>query len=268
LNTTQLNRRRFLLQSCAALSTTLIWKAGTNTHVAAQTLENFEGKKPDSEGKKPDSEVKKPDEFLKYISVSPTNGLKPAGLIVCLHGYGANAQKLVSLAKSLDLPDYQFLFPDAPLAYRPQAGRKMWYDLNRKDFRGLASSRQLLRDWLKSLKDATGVPLSRTVLSGFSQGAAMALDVGLTLPIAEVVSLSGYLHSNPRPSSKKLLPPVLMIQGKKDEVVTLDEAHSARDTLKAVGVPVNYQEFDMGHEIRKEAVTEMRNFVVNVIESR
>ena len=59
-----------------------------------------------------------------------------------------------------------------------------------------------------------------------------------------------------------------MVQGKKDEIVTLDEAHSARDALKALGVPVNYQEFDMGHEIRKEAVTEMRNFVVNVIESR
>jgi len=254
LNTKQLNRRRFLLQGCAALSTTLIWKAGTNTSALAQTSAN--------------SEVRKPDEFLKYISVPPASGLEPAGLIVCLHGYGANAQKLVSLAKSLDLPDYQFLFPDAPFPYRSQPGRKMWYDLNRKDFKGLPLSRQLLRDWLKSLKGVTGVPLSRTVLSGFSQGAAMALDVGLTLPMAELVSLSGYLHSHPRPNVKKVLPPVLMVQGKKDEIVTLDEAHSARDALKALGVPVNYQEFDMGHEIRKEAVTEMRSFVVNVIESR
>ncbi|HAA33061.1 MAG TPA: serine esterase, partial [Cyanobacteria bacterium UBA8553] len=63
--------------------------------------------------------------------------------------------------------------------------------------------------WLKSLQDTTGIPLESTILSGFSQGAAMALDVGLMLPLAGLVSLSGYLPSKPKLTARKSFPPVL-----------------------------------------------------------
>ena len=96
----------------------------------------------------------------------------------------------------------------------------MWYDLETEDYVGLAESRQMLTDWLESLESSTGVPLSRTILSGFSQGGTMILDVGVKLPVAGLVSMSGYLHAPPKPVGDRL-PPLLMMHGRQDPVVPL-----------------------------------------------
>ena len=131
---------------------------------------------------------------LQFLSIPPGNGQAPSHLMVCLHGWGANMQDLVPLASVLNLPNYQFLFPDAPFPHPHVPEGKMWYDLENWNSQQLTEARQLLIDWLKSLENSTKVPLSQTILMGFSQGGAMTLDVGLTLPLARLVSLSGFLH--------------------------------------------------------------------------
>lgn len=206
-------------------------------------------------GKKPNS--------LQFISVPPKNGGMPAGVIVCLHGSGSKPQTLVSLARSLDLPDYHYLFPEAPYPDPTVPGGKMWYDLKSQNSKGLAQSHQLLTDWLKSLEKITGIPLASTILSGFSQGGAMALDVGLTLPLAGLVSLSGYLPSKPT-AVKESMPPVLMVQGTQDHIVTSSEAQDTRDSLTALGVTVKYVELGIGHEIKPAVLAQMRSFVVGL----
>ena len=74
---------------------------------------------------------------LKAIAVPPSEGKEPVGLIVTLHGWGANAQDLASLVPFLNLPDFQFMFPDAPFPHpysstgrQPQeaAYRRGWPD--------------------------------------------------------------------------------------------------------------------------------------------
>jgi len=185
-------------------------------------------------------------------------------LIVALHGWGANAQNLASVVPLLNLPDYQFMFPDAPFPHPYGFGGKMWYDLSDQKAQGLPESRKLLTDWLHSLESSTGVPLSRTILSGFSQGAAMTLDIGLSLPLAGLVALSGYLHPVSEPGSGRF-PPVLIVHGRQDSVVPVSAAQKARDSLVALGVAVQYQEFNMGHEIRPEVLAVIRNFVLEVM---
>lgn len=142
---------------------------------------------------------------------------------------------------------------------------KAWYNLERQDYNGLAESRQILTDWLKSLESTTGVPLSRTILCGFSQGAAMTMDVGLTLPLAGLICLSGYLHPNPQLVAGKISTPVLIIHGRQDYMVPLRAAHQTRDTLTALGLPVQYHEFEMGHEIVPAAIFLMRSFIVDTV---
>ena len=199
---------------------------------------------------------------LKAITVPASEGKETAGLIVTLHGWGANAQDLASLVPFLNLPDFQFMFPDAPFPHPYSSTGKMWYDLSNQQHQGYQESRQMLTDWLKSLESSTGVPLSRTVLSGFSQGAAMTLDVGLSLPLGGLIALSGYLHpTNPANGN---FPPVLIVHGRQDSVVPLKAAVSARDKLMALGVSVQYHEFDMAHEIRPEVFPLILNFVMGV----
>jgi phospholipase/carboxylesterase len=201
---------------------------------------------------------------LQSISILQTTDRTPAGLIVALHGWGANARDLTALTPAFNLPDYQFIFVDAPFPHPHVPGGKMWYDLQSNDAQGLLKSRQLLGELLLSLESSTGVPLSRTILGGFSQGGAMTLDAGLNLPLAGLICLSGYLHSS-RPLSEGVLPPILMVHGTRDTVVPLSAALRARDTLLAAGASVQYREFNMGHEIQPEVVGLMRSFVVETV---
>lgn len=240
-----LSRRQFLLLSGATtLSTTLLKPAQALSETA---LLNGLGS------------------GLQFISYPPSQGGMPAGIIVCLHGSGSKAQSLASMAPALHLPDFQFIFPNAPYPDPSVPGGKMWYDLKSPQHKGLTQSRQRLINWLKALSNSTGIPLESTILSGFSQGAAMALDVGLMLPLAGVVSLGGYLPTTPKPMSLAALPPVLMVQGRFDKIVTEAEAQEARASLEALGVKVKYREFDIGHELKPPCIAEMRNFVKDIL---
>lgn len=195
------------------------------------------------------------------------------GLLVLLHGWGANAQDVAALAGYLDLPDWQFIFPNGtfPFPYSPEG--RMWYDLpenysfsdqpSSQQLAQLQTSREKLTTWLMALEGATGIPPSRTVLAGFSQGGAMTLDVGLTLPLAALMILSGYAHGPV--ISATPIPPVLMVHGRLDQVVPLQAAHQARDLLLQQGASVQYHELNMGHEIQPAVLKLMQSFIEETV---
>ena len=203
---------------------------------------------------------------LDFIRVSPPTGQAPEALIVTLHGWGANAQDVASLIPHVNLPEYEFLLPNAPYPYPYGDMGRAWYDLRTEHkYNGLTQSKQLLIDWLQSLESHTGVPLSRTILSGFSQGGAMTLDVGLSLPLAGLVVMSGYLHPAVATLNQGNFPPTLIMHGTEDEVVPLQAAIKSRDVAKSLGVAVEYHEFAMGHEINLQMLEVLRTFIINTI---
>ncbi|MDJ0621131.1 MAG: alpha/beta hydrolase [Calothrix sp. MO_192.B10] len=201
---------------------------------------------------------------LQVIDIPPSTSETPTALIVCLHGWGANAEDVASLFPFFQLPNCQFIFPNAPFPHAASPVGRQWYDLQPENmYEGLIESRQILQDWLPSLESSTRVPLSRTILSGFSQGGAMTLDLGLKLPLAGLVSMSGYLHPGAlEQENSTSLPPTLIMHGKQDEVVPLTAAIQAKAALESLGVAVDYHEFDMGHEIRPQMLKLFQNFVV------
>ncbi|MCF2145039.1 alpha/beta hydrolase [Desmonostoc muscorum LEGE 12446] len=203
---------------------------------------------------------------LQFINIPTANSQPPAGLIVTLHGWGANAEDVASLLPFINLPNYQFVLPNAPFPYPYSPVGRAWYDLRVENmYEGLAEGRQLLIDLLQSLEGSTGVPLSRTILSGFSQGGAMTLDVGSKLPLAGLVVMSGYLHPDAVTAAKGTISPTVITHGRYDEVVPLQAAWKARETIESLGVAVEYHEFDTGHEIDPQTIEVLRNFVVNTI---
>ncbi|NEO86977.1 MAG: alpha/beta hydrolase [Spirulina sp. SIO3F2] len=198
---------------------------------------------------------------LNFINQPPANGKPPQHLLIALHGWGADQQDLTVLAPMLQLgEDYQFVFPNAPFDHPQVPGGRAWYALERSDPEGLETSHQLLRQLVLGLVAETQVPLSQTILLGFSQGGAMTLDVGNQLPLKALCCLSGYPHS-PLQITANTPPPVLLVHGRHDPVVPLSEAQRAKQELEALGSAVNYHELAMGHEIPTEAIALTRQFI-------
>lgn len=187
------------------------------------------------------------------------------GAIVALHGWGSNCEDLISLVPIVGLRDYQWICPEAPFDH-PMPGGKMWYDLQGLDAEGLAKSCELLSQFLENLPTLTGIPLDKTFLLGFSQGAAMTLDVGLVFPLAGLIALSGYLHISEEQLQEvagKPLPPILIAHGIQDTVVPISVARNTREMFERFGVTVEYEEYEMSHEIRPETCDRIQKFILD-----
>lgn len=190
---------------------------------------------------------------LDYCATNaPTHG------VVLLHGWGANAQDLVSLAPYLNLPQIKFLFPNAPHPHPYSADGRMWYDLETQAH--LTQTRIALKEWVRSLPDILHLPLHRIVLGGFSQGGAMALDVGHDLPLAGLLCLSGYLHPQIQflPTEAK---PILVIHGTQDPVVPIHAARLLQKQLTQAQWATECHELSMAHEISPQALELIRDFL-------
>ena len=56
----------------------------------------------------------------------------------------------------------------------------------------------------------------------------------------------------PRPEHQGL--PVLILHGTRDDRIEVEKARESREALRPYGVAMTYREFDMGHEIRPDAL--------------
>src|SRR6185295_9470004 len=131
---------------------------------------------------------------------------RPDAAVIWLHGLGDTGDGWSQVVPGLRLPAtmaVRFVFPHAPkipVAINNNYVMPAWYDIRdgnlneRADLPGVRRSQAQL-EALVAREKARGVPDSRIVLAGFSQGGAIALYTGLRHPerIAGIVALSTYL---------------------------------------------------------------------------
>jgi phospholipase/carboxylesterase len=145
----------------------------------------------------------------------------------------------------------------------PYGVGRQWYGLQPIDWSQLPAARELLRQRLSELDQS--VPLSRTVLLGFSQGGAMALDVGSSLPLAGIVACSGYPHEGWEPAGS--LPPVLLSHGQQDPVVPFAASEEVLRRLQASGAAAQLLDFPGGHTIDPSVLPSITSFVRQQLEN-
>ena len=177
-----------------------------------------------------------------------------------LHGWGADAHDLLDLGEMLVGPELSVVALQAPEAHPLGVGRQ-WYGLQPIDWSQLPAARAALRQRLELL--ASSVPLGRTVVLGFSQGGAMALDVASGLPVAGIVACSGYPHEGwlPQATAAQPLPPVLLSHGQQDPVVPFAASEEARKRLISGGGSAQLLPFEGGHTIDPAVLPSIANFV-------
>jgi phospholipase/carboxylesterase len=169
----------------------------------------------------------------------------------------------------------RFVFPNAPV--RPvtlNGGMRMraWYDIRaidmsaREDEEGIQQSR-LAIEALMEREVARGIPVSRLLLAGFSQGAALALYTGLRYPhaLAGLVCLSGYLALPARlrleASAANRSTPIFMGHGEVDQVVPVALARRSAAELRDLGYAVTFRTYLMPHSVVDEELRDIRAFL-------
>jgi phospholipase/carboxylesterase len=135
----------------------------------------------------------------------------------------------------------------------------MWYDLGSGE--GLTEGCEALMTWLQDQAKAMDIPLERVILGGFSQGGAMTLEVGLRLPLAGLICMSGYLHPQLKLPELPAPPPTLVIHGDWDPVVPIAAAQSVVQALQEVNATFTFKSLPMAHEINPEAVQAVQEFL-------
>ena len=176
--------------------------------------------------------------------------------LVLLHGWGADADDLLELGRQLCGERRQLLALRAPQPHPGGSGRQ-WYDLQNRSWPDLPQARLALRARLEAL--GRSLPLEQTVLLGFSQGAAMALDVGSDLALAGIVACSGYPH--PGWQAKPAMAQVLLTHGKNDPVVPYAASEELLRLLRLQQARVELIGTAGQHGIDAELLPAIRRFI-------
>ncbi|MBL8457846.1 MAG: alpha/beta fold hydrolase [Zoogloea sp.] len=221
------------------------------------------------------------DTLLPAVEIE--TGPSPTHAVIWMHGLGADGHDFEPVIDEFDtdrLPFTRFVFPHAPT--RPvtiNGGYVMraWYDIVSSDFStrredpvGVRESAALI-EALIARENARGVPDSRIVLAGFSQGGAIALHTALRHPkrLAGVLALSTYLPladtlaDEAAPANAKT--PIFMAHGLDDPVIPCDFGKASADLLKAAGYPLEWRSYPMDHSLCLEEVQDLELWLAYVV---
>jgi phospholipase/carboxylesterase len=197
------------------------------------------------------------------------------GAVVWLHGLGADGHDFEPIVPYLRLPRVRFVFPHAPL--RPvtiNGGMVMpaWYDIVALARPGAEEAAQVRESAsqvraLVAREVDRGVPAARIVVAGFSQGAALALHVGVRYPerLAGILVLSGYevtvasRESEASPANRAT--PMLFCHGTHDPTVPIEGGRAAYQAHATAEREATWHEFPMGHEVSEEEIAVVRDWL-------
>jgi phospholipase/carboxylesterase len=189
------------------------------------------------------------------------------GALVLFHGRATSEHDLFPLLDELD-PDRRLLgvTPRGPLSLPP--GGNHWYvirEIGYPDPDTFHATYATAGGWLDDLLAEHGIPIDRTILGGFSQGAVMtyALGLGADRPRpAGLIALSGFI---PTVEGFELGDasglPVAIGHGTYDPVIGVQFGRSARERLEAAGAEVTYRESPMAHSVDPAYLDELRGWV-------
>ena len=148
-----------------------------------------------------------------------------------------------------------------------------WYDIrtlsrgpDREDAEHIRAAGRQVSDLLEAL-EAQGIPANHTILAGFSQGATMALHVGLRYPrsLAGLLILSGYLvlpdtlDREAAPSNETT--PIQFCHGSRDGVVPMSAGRATFDRLQHPDRHVQWLDYPIGHEVCDEEVVDIKGWL-------
>jgi phospholipase/carboxylesterase len=213
---------------------------------------------------------------LAYINVEPSH--QADACVIWLHGLGDSGEGFASVPPYLKLPEnhrIRFIFPHAPFrAITINNGYQMraWYDIKSMALEGRApldevEASVIAVTELIEQQISAGIPSTRILIAGFSQGGVVALHLGLRFnkPLAGLVALSTYLC---RPdlipnqgSEENRQLAIFFAHGSSDDVVPYSAGEGAVKSLKSYGYKVDFHTYAIDHTVNLVELEEIGKFI-------
>lgn len=218
--------------------------------------------------------------LLPCVEINPRE--EPMATVIWLHGLGADGHDFESIVPALQLPEIlpvRFIFPHAPV--RPVsinfgAEMRAWFDIVAiamnapQDEKGIRASQKMIHQLINN-ENRRGIRSDRIIIAGFSQGGAIALQVGLRYPekLAGILALSTFLPlagSFPQEaSSENKNIPIFMAHGTVDSVVPYQFAKHSCDFLESQGYKVDWHRYPIAHSTCATEVVDIAEWIINVL---
>jgi phospholipase/carboxylesterase len=223
-----------------------------------------------------------PSDMLPSIEIETAS--PPTASVIWLHGLGADGNDFVPIVPELKLPAslaVRFVFPHAPVrkvTINNGIAMRAWYDIaaadlnSRADIAGVRQS-QVEVETLIAREKTRGIPASRIVLAGFSQGGVIALQTALRYPerLAGVIALSTYLVLADRLATEAAAMnrdlPIFMAHGTADPVVRFEWGDASRRALVSNGYRVDWHTYRMEHSVCLEEIEAIGKWLVETLGS-
>ena len=175
---------------------------------------------------------------LESTIVKPEKDKDINSIIVLLHGYGGDGKDISMLALNWKryLPNTIFICPNGPETCEINSSGYQWFDLTKDNHDYILKesiiAEKILNEFLKEIKKEYKIENNKIVLSGFSQGCMMSINVGLTADQAfnSIVGFSGKVINIENLKARlKNRTRTLLIHGDQDDIVSPTHLLEAKD---------------------------------------
>lgn len=184
--------------------------------------------------------------------------------VVMVHGRGATAESILTLAEEFGRPDLAYVAPQAP--------GFTWYPYSflapiERNEPHLSSALRTLEEVLADLA-AAGIPPERTVLLGFSQGACLTLEFAARHAerYAGVVALTGGLIGPP--GTPREYPglfdgtPVFVGCSDRDPHVPEERVHESAEVFRRMEARVTERIYPgLGHTVNEDEISWVKDLL-------
>lgn len=212
------------------------------------------------------------------------NSVPANGIVVLLHGFGADNADLASLSEVVESPEsIRWIFPNGPHSVEigPHMTGRAWFPLRLAELeqRGVDFTQETPEGMDKAIDqvfkalDAARMKhkleWNQVVIGGFSQGAMIALEVALKAPVspAGVTLFSSSLVNEPRLkelAAKHKGLKFFQSHGSQDMMLPLALAEKLDAVLNEAGMDGMLYSFRGGHEIPMPVLREWRSWLQGI----
>ena len=185
--------------------------------------------------------------------------------IIAIHGWKGNRSSMEHVANALNMKYAQWTFIQGP--YVVSHNEYSWFEGNKKEGWRYQESFDLLHKTILNL-NKNGFPNSKIVLLGFSQGACLAMEfiirqefsLGGIIPIAGFIGQKNIFKNDIIDGAQDT--PVLLIHGKRDEIVLPAESEIAFKLFSDAGFKVQLHTPSVGHKIPLQTKDIIEKFIL------